>query len=969
MIGETISHYRIVELLGAGGMGVVYKAEDSRLKRAVALKFLPFELTRDRDAKERLVHEAQAASALDHPNICTIHEIDETADGRLFLAMAYYDGETLKERLARGPLPVGEALGVAAQVARGVAAAHDAQIIHRDIKSANIILTRRGEVKLLDFGLAKLSGQTALTRTGTTVGTMAYMAPEQIAGVEADQRSDVWAIGVVLYEMLTGRLPFKGDNDAAVLNAILNATPRPVREERPEIPIEIERVVMRALEKEPKARFESARELLEHLPVATAAHTVTTIPATAPAPPPTLARPRVVVPIVVAVAASIAAGVWWVNSSRQTRLTRQTALPEMRRLIAQDNYVAAFGIASGAERVLGNDPELANLWPQLSVVYSVRTAPAGATVSVRDVALRSDWQALGKTPLDSVRVPAGMLRWKIEKAGFETSEFIGGTRGPFALAATIELTAADGTTPRDMIRIPAGALNLVLTGYDYNKQIPAGEYLIGRFEVTNKEFKEFVDRGGYENRQYWKHEFRQGGRTIPWEEGVARFRDQTGRPGPSTWEVGTYRQAQEDYPVAGVSWYEAAAYAEFRGRSLPTVYHWLRAGGTAFAASITPASNFGKNGLQPVGRSTAVSPYGLSDTAGNVKEWCWNEMEPGATRYILGAAWNEPDYQFLYPDARSPFDRSPTNGFRTAQYTKPDSLPAETTVAIERPTRNYSLEKPVSDDVFRALKTLYAYDPVPLAPAVEKVDDSSDVWRKEKVTFRAAYGNERVPAYLFLPKKAKAPFQTVLYWPPSSATRTRSSEPLPDEDIISFLLVSGRAVLYPIYFGTYERFDQRESTWPEATRAYREWVMKQVNDARRSLDYLETRPEIRHDGYGYLGYSWGSRMAPLVLAQEPRLHAAVLVSGGLSPGQASPETDPFNFAPRVSAPVLMVNGSQDFIFEVKLSQEPLYRTLGTAPDKKKHVVLEGGHGILLEKRAQVLREALDWFDRYLGAIQ
>ena len=218
-VGETVSHYRIIELLGAGGMGEVYKTEDTRLKRLVALKFLPLALTEDAEAKERLVHEARAASALDHPNICTIHEIDETPDKRLFIAMAYYEGETLKQRIARGPLSIEEAVNIIAQITRGTAAAHDAGIIHRDIKPANIILTRRGEVKLLDFGLAKLRGQTALTRTGATVGTVAYMAPEQIIGQGANERSDVWALGVVLYEMLAGRLPFAGEHDVAMLRA------------------------------------------------------------------------------------------------------------------------------------------------------------------------------------------------------------------------------------------------------------------------------------------------------------------------------------------------------------------------------------------------------------------------------------------------------------------------------------------------------------------------------------------------------------------------------------------------------------------------------------------------------------------------------------------------------------------------------------------------------------------------------
>src|SRR5215208_2786922 len=187
-IGDHVSHYEILETLGAGGMGVVYKAHDTKLKRAVALKFLSLALVRDADAKERLVHEAQAASALDHPNICTIYEVDETDDGLLFVAMAYYEGETLKQRIARTPIAIDEAVDFITQIARAVAAAHHAGIIHRDIKPANIILNRRGELKLLDFGLAKLTGQTALTRTGATLGTIAYMAPERIGGGDADQR-------------------------------------------------------------------------------------------------------------------------------------------------------------------------------------------------------------------------------------------------------------------------------------------------------------------------------------------------------------------------------------------------------------------------------------------------------------------------------------------------------------------------------------------------------------------------------------------------------------------------------------------------------------------------------------------------------------------------------------------------------------------------------------------------------------
>jgi len=224
MKDRNISHYRILDEIGRGGMGVVYRAEDTKLQRTVALKFLPPELTSDNEAKQRLLREARVASGLDHPNLCSIHEIDESPDGQLFVAMAFYEGETLKKRMARGAIPLTEALDIAIQVAQGLRKAHEAGIVHRDIKPANVFITTDGIVKILDFGvaIAKLSGQTRLTRTGTTPGTIAYVSPEQIKGAEADERSDLWGLGVVLYEMATGHYPFRAENEAALLHAVLN---------------------------------------------------------------------------------------------------------------------------------------------------------------------------------------------------------------------------------------------------------------------------------------------------------------------------------------------------------------------------------------------------------------------------------------------------------------------------------------------------------------------------------------------------------------------------------------------------------------------------------------------------------------------------------------------------------------------------------------------------------------------------
>ena len=257
--------YRIVEKLGEGGMGIVYKALDMTLNRDVALKFLPPEYTRDKDAQERFVREAKAASALDHPNICTIHEINKTEDEQVFIVMAYYEGQSLKGKIKRGPMKQRDVIDIALQVAQGISAAHKKGIIHRDVKPTNIMITNEGAAKILDFGIAKLSGQEGLTRPLSTVGTVSYMSPEQARGETVDVRTDIWSLGIVMYEMITGRLPFKGDNTQAILYSVMNEEPRSVKDLRSEIPPGLEHIIQKALVKDPKKRFSSGRELAVEL--------------------------------------------------------------------------------------------------------------------------------------------------------------------------------------------------------------------------------------------------------------------------------------------------------------------------------------------------------------------------------------------------------------------------------------------------------------------------------------------------------------------------------------------------------------------------------------------------------------------------------------------------------------------------------------------------------------------------------
>jgi serine/threonine protein kinase/tetratricopeptide (TPR) repeat protein len=338
MIGRTISHYRIVEKLGEGGMGVVYKAEDTRLHRIVALKFLPPELTRDAAAKERFIQEAQAASALEHPNICNVHEIDETTDGQTFIAMACYEGESLKAKIERGPLGIEEALDVASQVAQGLAKAHNRGIVHRDIKPANILITEDGLVKVVDFGLAKLAGA-KLTKTGSTLGTAQYMSPEQARGEAVDARSDIFSLGAVLYEMVTGKHAFPGEYEQATIYAIMNEEPPPVTSLRSGIPMELERIITKALAKKPSERYQHADDLIVDLK-SVARESVSAVargfarprergPESSPGRRPSVGPKvhpalRLVPPIALLAVAVIAIAAYFISSSKREERTRAT---------------------------------------------------------------------------------------------------------------------------------------------------------------------------------------------------------------------------------------------------------------------------------------------------------------------------------------------------------------------------------------------------------------------------------------------------------------------------------------------------------------------------------------------------------------------------------------------------------------------------------------------------------------------
>jgi eukaryotic-like serine/threonine-protein kinase len=509
--------------------------------------------------------------------------------------------------------------------------------------------------------------------------------------------------------------------------------------------------------------------------------------------------------------------------------------------------------------------------------------------------------------------------------------------------------------PPNMVRVPAGEVDP--TGHAKAK---VDDFLIDKYEVTNREYKKFVDAGGYKDQKYWKHPFIKDGRTLEFGQAMQLFQDKTDRLGPAIWELGSYAAGEEDYPVGGVSWYEAAAYAEFAGKRVPTVFHWYRAANMGIFSEILQASNFAGKGPAKVGSYPGLGPFGTYDMAGNVKEWCLNSV--GDRRYILGGASTDPPYMYQEADAGSPFERSATNGIRLVKYLKSEPLAENLTAPVSFERADYRTVKPVSDAVFKIYEGMYSYDRTPLNAKVEGEDDSSPYWRRERITFDATYGKERVIAYLFLPKNGSPPYQTVVYFPHSGAQIFHTLE---DSQLanIDFLIKSGRALLLPIYKDSYERL----GTPPEAgTNAERQETIQQADDLQRSVDYLETRKEIDTERLAYFGISWGGELGAIMVAVEKRFKVAVFDAGGCNSDSVLPEADPMNFAPRVKIPVLMINGRYDFRVPLETCQEPLFRALGTPAQDKKHVLYDTGH---VPPLLPLMKDTLDWLDHYLGPVK
>ena len=973
--GTRLGPYEIQAAIGSGGMGDVYKALDTRLGRTVAIKVLPAAAVADPERKRRFVREAKTASALNHPGIITIHDIGSDK-GIDFIAMEYLPGKTLAELIDKG-LGLREALNYAVRVADALRAAHAIGIVHRDLKPANIMVSDSGLTKVLDFGLAKLdeptetvdlttmATRTAVTATGTIVGTVAYMSPEQAQGKPIDVRSDVFSFGSVFYEMITGRRAFTEDSMIPTLLAIVNAEPAWPSRRRSGVPPEVERILRRCLEKDRDRRYASAAELYNDLVACQAQLFDRRVTLRA-----VVRNPRVAIPAGVMLMAMLAGAIAFGVHSYGVRRARATMLPEITSLVEKRDYWAAFLLARQAEAVLGDEPLLARLRPEFTsrIVWNVK--PDGAEVYARRPGSREDaWTYLGRTGAGPLATAKGLTVFKVEHPTTEPWVF---AMPVLDLEEEVEGTlSARGQVPPRMVRIDAGQESWLLLSffdYDWPDAGPTGSFLIDMYEVTNGEFKQFVDAGGYRRREFWKQPFERGGRAISWDEATTRFHDTTGRPGPATWALGSFPDGQADYPVTGVSWYEAAAYAEFVGKRLPTIYHWGVAAGIGMAGYFVTGSNFSGR-IAPVGSyAGSLNWWGIYDMAGNAREWCVNAI--GGERIALGEAADGSTHYFHTPNPRAPFDRSPGNGFRCIK-----AIDDSTQAVLDRPLRRLpesamNQAKPFSDTEWKIWQSFLAYPKKPLEARIELVDDSQPVWRMEKVSFTAAYEGERMLAYLFLPRNVPPPYQAVVFWPGGYAVAVTSSG---DGKLLlyhrywDYLVKTGRVVVFPILKRTFERGGAPPPAGENVFNVLFEMLddqslmAMQAKDISRSIDYLESRPDIAANRVAYVGFSWGAFMGPLACAAEERFKAGILLSGAAArPVMAG-------WASRVTTPMLMVNGRYDYM-PYETAQKPLFRAFATPAKDKRHIVFETEHS-LGGFENEMIKCSLEWLDRHLGSVK
>ena len=646
--------------------------------------------------------------------------------------------------------------------------------------------------------------------------------------------------------------------------------------------------------------------------------------------------------------------IFFIGSANRIKRLNQEIIPKINSLINDGDYFEAYAMLDDTTLISENFPEIFN---SISDIRTIESNPINADVYyTRNNLDDNEDYYLGKTPIKNVRVPRGVIKLKFKKDGYRDRVIITNFRwtAPFK---SPNLSKIDSDK---VVLIDSSTVNLAIAGIVDTEPKKLNSYYIDENEISNKDYYEFLNSPSYQNSKFWndlikKHKIKR----FSYND-ISRFLDNTGRNGPSTWSVGKYKENQENFPVLGVSWFEALAYCEFRGKTLPNIYQWDKSAGMTSANFIIPGSNILKNSPVDIDSKTVRGYYGLKHVAGNAREWIYNTSGE-KDKFILGGGYNDEVYLFNWVQSSDPYDRTETNGCRCA-----NTVDNELIVGyepIERPTKDLSLLKPADKKTYEIYRSQYNYDKFELNPKIIESKINNSGYRVERIEFDS-FNNDKMQVLLYLPKNTIDPHKLIIWYPGSNTINQRSSEGVMDNLSKSrgFFIESGYALALPIFTSTFERGDGLINSIPNPTINYRDHVITWGREMQITIDYLISRDDIDKENIAYFGTSWGGRLGGIMVAIENRFKTAILMVGGMRVQNKKPEADPLHFLPRVKIPVLMLNGRYDHFFPVETSQIPMYDFLGTDPKFKKHIIYETGHYIPFN---DLVNESLNWLQIYL----
>ncbi len=591
--------------------------------------------------------------------------------------------------------------------------------------------------------------------------------------------------------------------------------------------------------------------------------------------------------------------------------------------------------------------------------FAIITQPGGALVYGKPYSKPdTTWYLLGKSPLWDYPFPKGLTRIKIEKPDYQPQ---------YDLVTNFFHTQFEGDTlnyrlykenelPDKMVYVPGFKGNY--WQIPYLQQQDAGEFWIDRYEVTNSQYKTFIDSGGYTNPEYWQVPFVAGDDTLYFSEAVERFKDQTGWYGPAFWELGEFPNGENELPVTGISWYEAAAYARFVEKDLPSIYHWRKLSVPLFAPEIVSFGNFDNKGLAKVGTYNSMTRYGTYDLPGNVSEWISNSS--GNDRFIIGGNYKEPTYWYTLKLAVSSWTRNDLVGFRCMRYID-DTLKKQLTANINQPKRDYSNLEPVSDEIFQIYKELFYDKKTELNPVRISIVQTEN-WIHEIISLEVPYEDLPMQIHIYLPLNSNLPFQSILNFPGIGAHNSNSMKDMSIGSNLDFWLKNGRAVIWPVYYSTFGRGSHNKSNVNSWKQTYRNII----TDVQVVCDYLETRNDIDSEKIAFSGYSWGGGIAPYILAIEGRIELGIVALFGVQSidKYMFKEFDQIDYLPRVKIPMLLLGGKFDFDYSME-QQKAFYDLLCTPEGDKKWIVYESTHYI---PRKDLINESVSWLDNYFGPV-